>query len=73
MFTCSLGTFSFKNLKIKICNYCIIMFSGLDDHGLLLRNLLGILPPSVCGIFRSGPSSTLQHSSREEGWGGEGI
>ena len=36
-----------------------------------LRNLLDILPPSVCGIFRSGPSSTLQYCSREEEGEGE--
>ena len=40
---------------------------GLDDRGPLLRNLLDVLPTSVCSIFGSGPSSTLQHCSRKEG------
>jgi hypothetical protein len=38
----------------------IILFSGLDDLGLLLRNLF-----EVCSIFTSGPSGTLQHCSRK--------
>ena len=45
----------------------IILFSGLDDHGLILRNLLNnISPQSVCSIFRSNPSNTIQHCSWEE-------
>jgi hypothetical protein len=43
------------------------LFSGLDDCGLLLRNLLNISLPSVCSIFRNSPSVTLQHCGREEG------
>ena len=43
----------------------IILFSRLDDCGLILRTILDVLPPSVCGIFRSGPSSTLQYCGRE--------
>ena len=39
----------------------------LDDRGHLFRSLLDVLSPSVCGILRSGPSSTLQHCGREEG------
>ena len=42
-------------------------FFGLDDRDLILRNLIDILQPSACGIFRSDLSSTLQHCSREEG------
>ena len=42
------------------------MFSELDDRALILRNLLDVSPPSVCGIFRTGPSCTLQHCGREE-------
>ena len=49
----------------------IILFSRVDDHGRLLRKLLNILPPSVCGIFRSDPSG-IQHCGREEGAGSEG-
>ena len=45
----------------------IILFSGLDYHGQLLRKVLDVLPPSVCGILRSDPSDTLQHRGREEG------
>ena len=48
------------------------MFSGLDDSGLILRNLLDLSPPSVCGIFRNDPSGTLEHCGKEEGGGGEG-
>ena len=36
----------------------MILFSRLDDRGLLLRNLLNVLLSSVCGILRSGSSST---------------
>ena len=45
----------------------IILFSGFDDRGLILRNLLNVSPPSVCGIFRNGLYGTIQHCSREEG------
>ena len=34
---------------------CIILFFRLDDHGLLLRNLLDISPPTVCSNLRSAP------------------
>ena len=41
-----------------------ILFSVLDDIGLILRNTLDVLPPSVCGIFRiphtdDGKTSTI--------------
>ena len=52
--------------KNKLYKLWIILFSGLDDHGLLLRNLIDISLQSVCGIFRSGPSGTLWHYGREE-------
>ena len=42
------------------------MFSGLDDPGLILRNL-DVLLLSVCDIFSNGPSGSLQHCGREEG------
>ena len=50
---------------------CTILFSGLDGHGLLLRNLLDVLLPSVCDIFRRGSSkhSTLQQGGRGVGEG----
>ena len=39
----------------------IILFTGFQDRSLVLRViLLDVLPPSVCDIFRSGPSGTLQ-------------
>ena len=41
------------------------LFSELDDRGLILRNLLDVSLPSVCGIFKSGPSGTLQLCGRE--------
>ena len=33
----------------------IILISRLDDHGLLLRNILNVLLPSMCSTIRSGP------------------
>ena len=35
--------------------------------GIILRNVLDVLLPSVCSIFRSGPSDNLQHCGRKEG------
>ena len=39
----------------------IILFTGFEDRGLMLRGVfLDVLPPSVCSILRSDPSGTLQ-------------
>ena len=43
----------------------IMLFYGLEGRGLLLRNLLDVSSPSVCGIFRSVPS-TLRMGGRGE-------
>jgi hypothetical protein len=45
---------------------CIILFFRLDDRGLLLRDLLNVLPPSVCSILRSGPSGGEEGGRRRE-------
>ena len=55
----------------------IILFSRLDDCGLILRTILEVSLPSVCSIFRSGPStpdclSTDQSSDREESFSNTG-
>ena len=47
----------------------IILFSRLDDRGLILRNILNVSPPSVYSILRNGPSSIIQHCSRKDGGG----
>ena len=52
-------------LRNKANKMSIILLSGLDDHGLMLTNVLDVTPPSVSGIFRSGPSGTLQHCGGE--------
>ena len=39
----------------------------LDDHRLILRNILHVSPPSMCSILKSGSSGTLQHCGRKEG------
>ena len=44
----------YKSLRIIFC------LTGLEDRGLMLRCFPDVSPPSVCGIFRSGPSGTLQ-------------
>jgi hypothetical protein len=46
------------------------LLSGLDDRGQIVRNLLAVSPPSVCDIFRSGASGTLQYCDMEEKGGG---
>ena len=56
-------------LRFSLLLLCIILFSELDDHGLLLKNLLGVSSPSVCGILASVPSGTLGHCGNEEGGG----
>ena len=45
------------------------LFSRLEDRGLIIRNVLDVSPPYVCGIFRSGLSGKLQHSIGRKGEG----
>ena len=40
--------------------WIIFWLTELEDRGLMLRYFPDVSPPSVCGIFRSGPSGTLQ-------------
>ena len=46
----------------------IILISGFDDNGQLLKNLLNVSLPSVCGILRSDSSGT-QHCGKDKGGG----
>ena len=44
----------------------IFLLTGLEDRGLMLQYFPDVSPPSVCGIFRSGPSGTQMAAKRRE-------
>ena len=52
-------------LRISWLVLWIILLFGLDGFGFLLRNLLNILTPSMCSIFRSAFFNTALGRRRE--------